>query len=268
MPQNDRFGRFTTTFMILATLGLLFYLLFGAAPAKGQLVAHGFDQTAMDATVAVYSQHFDSKHVLQAQFVCSAFVVGEDLDGKGVTILSAGHCVDDQPSDWTFAVADTLGAPQHAVTVVSARYVHETSDDDTVLFHLATTKKYPVLVLGDESESAIGDETLNPNFTFGLAKQLSRGRIASAAIDDPVAFPNVVGGFILDEFAGLGASGSPVISVTSHKVIGIIIAEVDHNGMIAEPTSAVRKSITRRNEYKELHRLHELTIFGGIEDEQ
>ena len=53
MPQNDRFGRFTTTFMILLTLGLVFYLLFGVTPAKGQSAARGFDQTAMDATLAI-----------------------------------------------------------------------------------------------------------------------------------------------------------------------------------------------------------------------
>jgi hypothetical protein len=268
MPQNDRFGRFTTTFMILLTLGLVFYLLFGVTPAKGQSAARGFDQTAMDATLAIYATHYDSKHVLQSQFVCSSFVVGEDPDGKGITILSAGHCVDDQPSDWKFAVADTLGATLQPLTVLSARYVDDTSDDDTVLFHLATTKKYPVLVLGDESEAAIGDETLNPNFTYGLAKQLSRGRIASGAINSPVAFPNTIGGFILDEFAGVGASGSPVISVTSHKVIGIVIAEVDHDGMIAEPTSGVRKSIARRNDFKKLHQLHLPSLFGDIENEQ
>ena len=262
MPQNDRFGRFTMVFMIVLTLVMGWYLMVGAVPAKGQQPARGFDQTAMDATLAVYVQHFDSKHVLQSQFVCSAFVVGEDLDGKGVTILSAGHCVDDQPPDWTFAVADTLGATQQAVTVISARYVEETSDDDHALFHLVTNKKYPVLALEDESESAIGDETLNPNFTFGMVKQLARGRIASQNINAPVAFPNTVGGFLVDEIANVGSSGSPVISLTSHKVIGMVIAEVDHSGMIVEPTSALRKSIMRRNDYKHLHQLHLPSLFG------
>lgn len=268
MPQpNKFFGRFTTTFMVALTIGLVLYFLIFVAPAKGQQPARGFEQTAMDATLALYNQHFDSKHVLQSQFVCSAFVVGEDPDGKGVTILSAGHCVDDQPSDWTYAVADTLGATQQPVTVKSARYREPTSDDDYALFHLKTDKKYPVLELADESESAIGDETLNPNFTFGIAKRLTRGRIASQMINAPVAFPNTYGGFLLDEIADAGSSGSPVISVTSHKVVGMVIAEVDHSGMIVEPTSAVRKSIARRDEYKHLHEVHLPDIFGVRDDQ-
>lgn len=254
------------SYVIAGTL-LGAWMLGQATPVQGQQSARGFEQTVMDATLAVYTQHFDRQRVLQSAFVCSAFVVGEDSDGKGITILSAGHCVDDQPSDWTFAVADTLGAPQQAVTVFSARYRRETSDDDYTIFHLVTTKKYPVLVLGDESESAIGDETLNPNFTFGLVKQLSRGHIASRAIDAPMAFPNVIGGFVVDEFAGIGASGSPMISLTNHKVIGIVVAEVDHDGMIVEPTSAVRKSIADRNEFKQIHQLHMPSLFGDDDDQ-
>ena len=226
---------------------ILFAGVLGAAPRGIQSIG-GFEKQAMDATFALYVAPLN-------RFICSATAVRvqQDRHSKryGYLLLSAGHCVYGEPSDFTFAVAEEIGGRLVPVAPVKARLGNA---EDVSLFYMETAKKYPVIELGDESSETIGDAEINPNFTAGLTKQLAYARIASGVIGENEHCPICMGTFLIHETAGPGASGSAVISEKTHKVIGIaIIAGVA--GIGVEPISTVRKALSEPDEYEQLHQL-------------
>jgi hypothetical protein len=217
--------------------------------------AHGFDQTAMDATFAVYGEYPDAKtHKAVERFICSGFIF--QADATGYLIMSAGHCVDKDPIDSTYSVAEQIGAPTMHVECVFARLVPASKDyGDVAVFHLATTKKYPVLELGDESSEHIGSATINPNFALGLGKQLAHGEIASAMMTRLEECPLCEGQFMLHEFAGSGASGSAIISAETHKVVGILVGQIQPVGYAIEPISTANLARQENSLFFEMHRV-------------
>jgi Trypsin-like peptidase domain len=234
---------------------LLFVLLVLPATAQVQQ-ARGFDKQVMDATFVLYGQRDDPiSHKHYQPFLCTAFIFQQDA--TGYLLMSAGHCVDGSPVDGTFAVAEQMGGPVTAVTAVSARL---TAVDDYAVFHLTTTKKYPVLELGDDAQSYVGEETINPNFAFGLVKQVAHGVISSQVITVPDECSLCANQFAIHEQAGPGASGSPVISATTHKVIGLLRTTLDSAGFGVEPISVVKAAMLAPNQYDELHKPHEDVI--------
>lgn len=214
----------------------------------------GFDAKALDATFALYGYR-DAGAAKQTHFLCTAFAVSRDKQAKDYryVLLSAGHCVYNQPADVKFAVAEQIGGPLFSVTPAFARLE---KSEDVSMFLFASPKKYPVLNLGDERySSAIGDETINPNFSEGLVKQLALGRIASAAITNPVHCGYLCDGrYIVQEQAAGGASGSPIILKRTHTVIGILVVEFGGDvGFGVEPISTVRVALQKEDQFKALH---------------
>lgn len=234
---------------------LLLILLLVTPVSAGIQGARGFEKTVLDATFALYGSRIDKTTLkLYQPFLCTAFVFQKDA--TGYLLLSAGHCVDDTPIDATFGVAEQMGGTIQLVTVVSARLK---ASDDYAIFHLDTSKIYPVLTLGDESTEYVGSAELNPNFAYGIVKQLAHGVISSQIIDKPAPHSDCslcVGYFALQSFAGGGASGSPVISVTTHKVIGVLVLTLEGSGFGVEPISLVKEAETRPDMQTELHKLH------------
>ena len=214
----------------------------------------------MDATFALYGQRDDPTTKKHYQpFLCTAFIFQKDA--TGYLLLSAGHCIEGSPVDSTFAVAEQMGGELHSVTPVSAR---KESVDDYVVFHWTTDRVYPVLQLGDEITESIGSAEINPNFSFGVVKQLAHGVISSDLIDKPDIISDCdvcVGRFILEEMAGGGASGSPVISATTHKVIGVLVIQLETAGFGIEPISTVKAAMQRPNQFKDLHKIRIGDIF-------
>jgi Trypsin-like peptidase domain len=226
-------------------------ILFGNH-TSGIQPAHGFEAQAMNATVAIIgAEGTPGTKDFEEHFMCSAFVAQKLA--TGYLLLSAGHCVSDVPSDVQYYESDTINGTRHQIVPVTARL---TDDEDVVMFFYETKQVYPVLELGDESSDSIGDEILNPNFAEGWGKQLALGHIASQQLTDishDLSCSMCHGVFMVHEFAGPGASGSPVISVKTHKVIGILTLELKDDGFGVEPISVVKRALTHANQYKEIH---------------
>jgi hypothetical protein len=252
-------------FVLALVLG---FLLFGAGLTRAQIQpAQGFDKTAMDATFALYARGISEKTgKMQQIFVCSAFVFKRDA--TGYFLLSMGHCVYDMPSEVTFVVSEQIGGPFLSVVPVSARL---NGSEEYSEFHLTTTKIYPVLEVGDDSSEYIGSIVLTPNFAFGIGKQLARGVVASQRLSRTDECHDCDGEFLVHETAGEGASGSPVISATTHKVVGVLEGEWqgqngEFGGFFVEPIATIQHSLTLPNQYNELHRTQPLDfrkIFGA-----
>lgn len=241
---------------VLAAVFLAILLLF-AVPARAQVQEpRGFDKTASDATLALYGIMPDPADPHHHFFQCSAFIFQKDA--TGYFILSAGHCVSEVPKESTFGVAEYLGGEIYPVTVVGARLE---GAEDYSEFHLTTTKVYPVLELGSDSTEYVGSAILNPNFAYGLGKQLARGVISSQRLRNSEFCGECAGEFLIQEIAGPGASGSPVISATTHKVIAILQGEWigesggSGDGFFGEPTDSIQHSFTLPNQYEDLHQL-------------
>ena len=233
----------------IALLLILSFGFLGTMRADIQPVHGGFYQKAIHATFALYAQRSVTKPkiMIVKHFICTATAI--EKTKRGYLLLSAGHCIADTPSDVTYAVAEEVNGPLMAVSNVTAR---ENESEDISLFYFHTLTKYPVIQLGDESVNRIGDAVVNPNFTGGLVKQLSFGRIASVGLGAGTDCDSCIGEFLVDNFAGPGASGSAMISLRSHKIIGIDITATP-GGTGVEPASIIKKALTEASEYSTLH---------------
>lgn len=189
----------------------------------------GYAGKLFAGTFALYGT-FGNKTV-----VCTATPYAHD---KSVyQLITAGHCVQQVPSTAKFYVAEEIGGVRTPVTLVKARYE---GNMDFAQFTLETTKKYPIVSLGDEHSSHVGDKILNPNFALGLTKQLSHGLISSEMVQKNFECGDACeGDFLVQMYGGSGSSGSVIVSEKSRKVIGICIAEATRGnvGLFIEPIS-------------------------------
>lgn len=194
------------------------------------------------STFALYGAKGSVHH-----FLCTAEPIAK-IDG-GYRLLTAGHCVQDTPADLQFSVAEEIGGARAPITLVKAFL---SADLDFALFDLKTTKNYKVFALGDEKDLSIGDETINPNFADGLGKQLSFGTVSSMllATSEDCPADGCNGNFMVQEYAGPGASGSAVLSAKTHKVVGILVFELEQGqvGFAVEPISLFAKFLAGLNQ--------------------
>lgn len=214
---------------------LLFLLSVVSASAQTIHPPKGITGKEWGSVLALYGTRGDT-----TKFVCTAEPI-EKIPG-GYRLLTAGHCVQLSPVDLKFSVAEEIGGVRTPVDFVK---VVMDSTMDFALFDLRTTKNYHVFTLGIHDKIHIGDRTINPNFAYGLGRQLSYGVVASAPM---VASPRCtvedgcVGEYLVQQFGGPGASGSPVLSAKTHHIIGLMILEPDGNiGFGVEPISQFEK---------------------------
>lgn len=199
--------------MISATILLLGSLLAAIAlwpdPVK----------TAEKATFAVY---------LGTSFTCTATIF--EKIPHGYYLLTAGHCIEDKPEAQYF-IAEQIGSPRSEVRVV--KYYDDDILDFAILQFL-TDKSYPVIPLGQDAET--GREVINPNFGYGLAKQLSKGYVSSEPMVRNKECP-CEGKFLVQIYGAQGSSGSAVIA--NGHIVGIVIGEFEglNVGLTAEPIS-------------------------------
>jgi hypothetical protein len=177
----------------------------------------------------------------QTHFLCTAEPI-EKIPG-GYRLLTAGHCVQRSPEGLQFSVSEEIGGDRTPVTMVKA-FLDNTLD--FAIFDLQTPKSYTVFPLGNETELQIGDETLNSNFALGVGKQLSRGVVASdliVASEECEVDTACIGKFIVQETAGAGASGSAILSIKTHQVVGLLVWEFADGqiGFGIEPISLFSK---------------------------
>ena len=221
---------------LLLALALLFPISVGSIQSPT-----GFAGKLWASTFALYGTRGPVTH-----FICTTEPI-EKIAG-GYRLLSAGHCVQSTPADLQFSVAEEIGGARTPVKMVKA-YLGE--DVDFALFELKTDKVYPVFELGTEKDLKVGDAIINPNFSQGLGKQLSMGVVASMPItkSEDCEDAGCVGKFIIHESAGPGASGSAVLSVKTHKVVGVLVWEFEGKvGFGVEPISVFVKFMAGPNQ--------------------
>jgi trypsin-like peptidase len=222
---------------LLVVLALLFPLNLGSVQSP-----KGFAGKLWASTFALYGTKNERTH-----FLCTAEPI--EKTANGYRLLTAGHCVQEVSADVKFSVAEEIGGTQTPITLVKA---YLGANIDFALFDLQTTKTYSVFVLGDESKTRVGDKTINPNFSLGIGKQLSLGKISSLSTvsSDACAVGECAGDIIVQEYAGAGASGSAVLSAKTHKVIGLLVWEFEKGqvGFGVEPISFFAKFMAGPNQ--------------------
>lgn len=179
-------------------------------PALAILPPRGPEADLFKSTFALYGHKGKD-----GRFLCTAWAY-QKVDG-GYDLLSAGHCVAES-GEQSFSVAEDIGGPQTAVTVV--KYEADAAFDFAI-FELKTDKEYPILKLGSSVDVAVGDEIVNPNFALGAAKQLGRGFVSSGATKP--GFFSVPDEFMVQAYGTGGTSGSPVLLPGTNTVIGMIV---------------------------------------------
>jgi hypothetical protein len=214
-------------FLIAALIFILAGLSVGADSIRAP---KGFAGQAWKSTFALYGTS-----ATKTQFLCTAEAYAK-IPG-GYRLLSAGHCVQTEPADLVFSVAEQIGGTRQPVVMVKASLEDKF---DFAIFDLKTDKVYPVIPLGDDLNLQVGDKVFNTNFTWGLGEQSGSGRISSQTlIASDHCGQMCIGGFLVQlTGAGAGASGSAVVSARTHKIIGIVTGEWDEPlGFAVRPIS-------------------------------
>ena len=221
-------------------LALIFLLTALSSGAESIRAPRGFSGSLYKSVLALYGTKDG-----HTQFLCTAEPF-EKISG-GYHLLSAGHCVQLMPEGVAFFVSEQIGGPLTPVKMMKA-YLGDGLDFSE--FELKTDRKYSVFVLGDEHGARVGDAVLNPNFSAGVGKQLSHGLISSDILAvSPRCEADCSGDFIIQTFDAPGASGSAVVSVRTHQVIGIVINQFgDAIGFGVEPISKFYKFLAGPNQ--------------------
>jgi Trypsin-like peptidase domain len=211
-------------------LALLVMFVLITLPLGAMQAPRGFAGKLWASTLALYGSKGPVNH-----FLCTAEPIAK-IDG-GYRILSAGHCVQLTPAGLQFSVAEEIGGARTPVTLIKAVLSDKL---DFAIFDLKTTKSYTVFELGNLNELNVGEETVNPNFALGLGKQLSLGIVSSMPlVSSEDCTDDCIGNFLVQEYAGPGASGSAILSAKTHKVLGILVYEFGQGqvGFAVEPIS-------------------------------
>jgi hypothetical protein len=192
---------------------------------------------------ATFAFYLESPHS-ERDFLCSATAFQKTLDGY--FLLTAGHCVAEGGPGAVFTVSedifkvDTPNPPVYPITVIS--YRHEDTLDYAILY-LRTTHQYPVIPLSKAGIPPVGTDVININFTDGIGKITSEGRISTKLLTTGGAsgdcrFCKFT--FMVQLFAGHGASGSSVVDKKTGKIVGIAVGGTTETlGAFVEPVSAV-----------------------------
>ena len=206
----------------------------------------GFVGKVWHSTFALYDMDDNP-----SSFTCTAEAIAKTPEGY--TLLSAGHCAEDVK---TFAVSEEIGGPLMPVTVKKAYRGHGKDTADFTLFELKTTRKYPVMQIGTDDDLRVGTRVINVHFAEGAGEQLSYGYISSQPLlSSRICTPEddgCLGNFFVQEFTGRGASGSAVVSLKTHKIIGLMVTLFREGNMGAgiEPISLFSKFLAGPNQFQ------------------
>jgi len=243
--------------LLLAVLAFALAAQAAAGPkSDGPKPANGYIGKVYQSVFALYgtatithNTMFGNFTNVETKFVCT--VTAYEKVENGYLLLGAGHCTaknSELPPDMTYSVSEEIGGMRTDVKLLKAEFINDKGLDYAV-YYLKTSKKYPVVPLGDEKQSKIGDATIDVNFSLGLAKEYSPGIIVSTVMLDTKTCPDCEGYFEVQQFDSHGASGSAVIDVHQKKIIGIVVAGVDGATVptIVEPISSVEKELAKTN---------------------
>jgi Trypsin-like peptidase domain len=222
--------------IVFAVSMLIPALAAAQTPVYGPAV--DFQDTLSKATLSVYQGkqicEFSSVDTIfgpmkiwgcsfKRRFTCTATVILKEGPNEYVG-LSAGHCIDwEHENDYLVGSSIAPDAALHSIKIVKsendARY-------DFVIFRFHSLKELPVVhVETIETVPALGTKVMNVNFALGVGKHYSYGHVSSEPLDDE-AF-GMKQRFMTSLEIAPGASGSAVVDVETHKIIGL--AEFEFN---------------------------------------
>lgn len=219
---------------ILRALTLAFCLLFGSASAHA-----GKHQQALKSTFILYGR--SEARGIDHKELCTAFAYKKVSDGY--ILMTAGHCFPaEAPSDVTYLVADGQAVDNPILQPVEVLNYVDDGKMDVAELHLKTKKKYKVLQLSDEPVK-IDDKVFYVGYPEMVSQVVYTGRVGSnimqSIVDSNDPCDICKGRFLVQTGGGPGASGSPIISERTGKVVGILEGHVFENGVVVVPTPAI-----------------------------
>lgn len=228
--------------LLLPFLILTLFFVPAFVGADSMKAPRGFAGQLWNSTLALYgTKNGDTR------FLCTAEPF-EKIAG-GYHLISAGHCVQLVPEGVEFSVAEEIGGVATPVTVMK---VYMGDGLDFAEFELKTDRQYTPFVLGDEHDSRVGDKIVNPNFALGLGKQLSFGTVSSNTLiaSAKCRLQECSGSFLVQAYGAGGSSGSAIVSLKTHQVIGLVDWGIDKGniGFGVQPISTFYKFLNGPNQ--------------------
>jgi hypothetical protein len=210
-------------------------LILGITPVE----ANKKHQTAMNSTFVLYGNSV-SRSII-GKPLCTVFAYKKAPDGY--YLMTAGHCFvnNGAPADVTYSVASGQITEKPDYQPVELLNAVDDGKMDVAEVHLKTSKQYPILELQD-APVKIDDEVFYAGYPEIVSQVVYTGRIGSPIIQkacDDEDGDLCTGRFLVQTGGGPGASGSPVISEKTGKVVGILEGHVFENGVAVVPSLAI-----------------------------
>jgi hypothetical protein len=194
-----------------------------------------FQQGAANSTLAVYRGEQKCAWQQEAVFIftvnvwkcsfvenftCTATVISHfDDDYLAVT---AGHCFDWKEEDRYYVAESTIGKP--AMRKVKIVKFENDERYDYGLISFSSTREYASTPFDKVGEApAVGTPIVNVNFSYGIVKQFTEGKVVSELIkgDAGGSCPICKGRYFVSIGLGPGASGSAVIDSQTGEIVGL-----------------------------------------------
>lgn len=219
-------------------------LVFAVQPSVAANKKH---ERALNSTFVLYGRSVEKR--IDHHALCTAFAYKKTTDGY--LLLTAGHCFTaGAPADATYLVAEGQVKDNPALQSVEVLNHVDDGNMDVAELHLKTTKKYTVLDL-DKKPVKIDDKVFYVGYPEIVAQAVYTGRVSSNIIEsdgpDPLDPCGLCKGrFMIQTGGGGGASGSPIISERTGKVVGILEGHLFENGVVVVPAPAIEAYYTKK----------------------
>jgi hypothetical protein len=228
-----------SVFLSVPVMGTHVHVVGVDAPKK--VAPEDFSQTLSKATLEMYVGKQECKYHTEDSFfgpidvwgckfvakpICTATIVKRDDElYYGV---SAGHCVDPELyiKGYQYYVSDVV-ADNPVLDKIQILKWNNSDRYDYLAFSFRSLRERPVIEMAgpDEDIPAIGTEVINANFSLGVIKQVTEGKVVSGKITpDTEHNKGVVGRYFVSVGIGPGASGSAIVDKKTHKIVGLVEA--------------------------------------------
>jgi hypothetical protein len=214
-------------------------LIFGASHADARV--NKKHQKAEAATFVLYGRSVERN--IDHHALCTAFAYEKAPDGY--ILMTTGHCfTPEAPKDATYLVADGQVTDNPVLQPVEVWNHIDDGNMDVAELHLKTTKTYQVLEL-DDKPTKIDDKVFYVGYPEIVSQVVFTGRVASISLKsegpDKLDLCDIcIGRVLVQTGGGPGASGSPVISERTGKVVGILEGHLYENGVLIVPSTAIK----------------------------
>lgn len=214
-------------------------LILGASQVDATSKPNKKHEMAAKATFVLYGRS-DAQHIPH-HALCTAFIYKRATDGY--FLLTAGHCFVNAgaPVDVTYVVAEGQISEEPVLQPVEVLNYVDDGKTDVAELHLKTTKVYPVLEL-ETKPTQIDDPVFYVGYPEMISQVVYTGRVSS----NPIGVSGgedcegiCKGRFLIQIGGGHGASGAPVISELTGRVVGVLEGHVFENGVLVVPAPTI-----------------------------